>query len=66
VKPDGETFRAEPALAWESAFRRELRHFHDCITRGTPCHTPVESARDDIALIIEITRAFTRQSQSLR
>jgi predicted dehydrogenase len=56
VDAGGESFRIEPAVAWESAFLRELRHFHDCITRGTPCRTSIESAREDVALIIEITK----------
>jgi len=54
----GTTYRKEPAIAWESAFRRELRHFYDCIVNGAPCRTPVESARDDIALIIGITKRY--------
>ncbi|MFQ6040361.1 MAG: Gfo/Idh/MocA family protein [Candidatus Poribacteria bacterium] len=54
IDDDGTTFRKEPAIAWESAFVRELRHFHECIVTGTPSRTSVESARDDIALIIDI------------
>jgi predicted dehydrogenase len=57
IDADGGAFRQEPAVAWESAFSRELRHFHECITRGAECRTPVSDARDDIALIIAITRA---------
>ena len=55
----GTTFRQEPAVDWESAFVRELRHFHECIVDGTPCRTPIESARDDIALIIDIIARYT-------
>jgi predicted dehydrogenase len=55
---DGRAFRQEPAVDWESAFRRELRHFHDCIVNGTPCYTSVESARADIALIIDIIKRY--------
>jgi predicted dehydrogenase len=58
VDERGTTYRKEPALAWESAFKRELRHLHDCIVRGTPCRATVESARDDIALIIAITKHY--------
>lgn len=54
----GVTYRLEPAIDWESAFRRELRHFHDCIVNDRPCRTPVESARDDIALIIDIIKRY--------
>jgi predicted dehydrogenase len=54
----GTTFRQEPAIAWESAFVRELRHFYACIVDGKPCRTPVDSARDDVALIIDIIRRY--------
>lgn len=58
VDADGTAFRKEPAVAWESAFVRELRHFHDCIRRGTPCRTPAASAREDVALIIDIIKTY--------
>ena len=38
---------------------RELRHFYECIVEGTPCRTSVASARDDVALIIDIITHFT-------
>jgi predicted dehydrogenase len=58
VDAGGTAFKNEPAVAWESAFVRELRHFHDCIRRGTPCRTPAASARDDVALIIDIIKTY--------
>ena len=54
VDERGTSYRKEPAIDWETAFRRELRHFHDCIVDGVPCRTPIESARNDISLIIDI------------
>lgn len=54
VDERGTTYRKEPALDWETAFKRELRHFHDCVVNGVPCRTSVEAARADIALIIDI------------
>ena len=51
---DGTAHRTEPAVDWESAFLRELRHFHECIVDGTPNRTPLAAARDDISLIIDI------------
>ena len=51
---DGTAYRTEPAVDWESAFLRELRHFHECIVDGTESRTPLASARDDISLIIDI------------
>ena len=61
IDAEGTTFRKEPQIAWESPFVREVRHFHECITSGTPPRTSVESARDDIALIIDMINA--RQSK---
>jgi len=58
IDANGSTFRKEPAVAWESPFSRELLHFHECIMRGTTPRTSVESARDDIALIIDIINSY--------
>ena len=58
IDPDGTSFCKEPAVPWESAFTRELRHFHSCITQGSPCRTPIAGARHDVALIIDITKAY--------
>ena len=55
---EGQTVRKQPAVDWESPFRRELRHFHDCIANGRTPRSPVTSAKDDIALIINIIRAY--------
>ena len=54
----GSAFRTEPAVDWESAFLRELRHFHECIVGGTPNRTPLAAARDDIRLIIDIVQKY--------
>lgn len=59
VDERGTTYRKEPAIDWETAFKRELRHLYDCIVNGVPCRTSVESARDDIALIIDIIKRYT-------
>jgi predicted dehydrogenase len=56
IDAHGESVHKEPAVAWESPFSRELRHFHECISQGVPCRSSVASARDDIALIIAITK----------
>ena len=50
-----------PAIEWESAFVRELRHFHACITENETCYTSLESARNDIALIIDIVQCYVRR-----
>ena len=53
----GRTVRREPALDWENPFRRELRHFHDCIVNDKEPRASVQSARDDVSLVIDIIRA---------
>ena len=40
------TFRS-----WREAYERQLAHFHACVVHGTPCRTPPEQARADIALL---------------
>ena len=56
----GRAYHHSPAIDWESAFMRELRHFHDCIVNGTPPRTSLEDARHDIALIIDIIKRYER------
>jgi len=58
IDAEGSSFVKSPAIEWESPFRRELRHFHDCIVHGVPCRTSVAEARDDVALIIDIIKAY--------
>ena len=58
IDTTGTSYRSEPAIAWDNAFVQELRHFHACITTGATCHTSIASARDDIALIIDIIRCY--------
>jgi hypothetical protein len=40
--------------AYDESFSRELRHFHSCITDGTPCRTPPEGARLDIDVLTQM------------
>ena len=54
----GAAITQHPAIAWESPFVRELKHFHACITQGATPRTPLEAARHDIALIIDIVKAY--------
>ncbi len=61
IDTDGTTYTKTPAVEWESPFVRELRHFHACITQNETCYTSLESARNDIALIIDIVRCYVRQ-----
>ena len=61
IDADGTTYSKTPAIEWESAFVRELRHFYACITEGETCYTSLESARNDIALIIDIVRCYVER-----
>jgi predicted dehydrogenase len=58
IDKSGRSYRKEPTIEWESAFVRELRHFHECITGTSEVRTSVASARDDISLIIEIVKRY--------
>ena len=62
IDADGTTYRKNPAIEWENAFVIELRHFHACITAGEQCYTPLESARKDIELIINIVKCYANKS----
>ena len=58
IEENGTSIVKEPALDWESPFRRELRHFHDCIVNGTPSRSPLVDAGQDVALVIDIVKAY--------
>ena len=58
IDAEGVHYKKEPKIDWESAFMREMRHFYDCVRNGAACRTPVESARDDIQLIIDIIKTY--------
>ena len=62
IDEKGVTYKQEPATAWESAFMREMRHFHDCIVNGTKCRTPVQSAKDDISFIIDVIENYKERA----
>ncbi len=62
IDPDGTTYSKTPAVEWDSAFVRELRHFHACIIGAETCYTSLESARNDIALIIDIVKCYIQSS----
>jgi predicted dehydrogenase len=63
VDAQGVSYKQELALDWESAFSREMRHFYNCVRNGATCRTPVESARDDIALIIDVVKNYLAQQR---
>ena len=57
VDQNGMTVRKEPALSWENPFRRELREFHNSIVANTVPRASVQSARNDISLVIDIIKS---------
>lgn len=59
---EGVPLRGEPAIAWENPFTRELRHFHQCVTEGIPCRTPLAEARHDVELVIQIVKAYLERN----
>jgi predicted dehydrogenase len=40
--------------SWREAYRRQLEHFHDCVTAGVPCRTPAEQGAEDVRLLAEM------------
>ena len=62
IDAEGISYTKNPAIEWESAFVKELRHFHACITEGVNCYTPLKSARKDIELIINIVECYAKRS----
>ena len=66
IDADGNSFYKEPAIPWDSGFTRELLHFRECITQGTPSRSSLVDARDDIDLIIDITKAYITRSPVYR
>ena len=62
IDADGNSYYKEPAIPWESGFTRELRHFRKSITQGTPSRASIADARHDIALIIDIAKAYITRS----
>ena len=56
---DGGHFRESRTTAsYEEAFKLELIHFHDCIVSGKTPRTPAAEGRAQIALLIEMIRAY--------
>jgi len=58
INDKGVSYKMEPAIDWESAFVREMRHFNDCIVNGVVCRTPVKSAKEDISFIIDVIENY--------
>lgn len=37
--------------SWREAYRRQLEHFHTCVTAGAECRTPAEQGAADVQLL---------------
>jgi predicted dehydrogenase len=59
AEADGRTNVATVATSYAESFVRELVHFHECVTAGTPCRTPPEQARLDIDVLTRMFLAST-------
>jgi predicted dehydrogenase len=57
---DGRTAEIRIVNAFDEAFSRELRHFHECVVDGAPCRTPPEDARRDIDALTKMFLAAAR------
>ena len=56
---DGTEFRESTITAsYEEAFKLELVHFHDCIVNGKTPRTPASGGRAQIALLIDMIKAY--------
>jgi predicted dehydrogenase len=53
----GATWRQTVTASWDSAYRRELEHFHACATTGQPPRTTAADGLADVRLVHEIALA---------
>jgi predicted dehydrogenase len=52
------SWRTQEVTSYDSAFKRELLAFHDCVTSGRPPLTDADDALHDIAICQSIIRGF--------
>ena len=62
IDSNGNHQRREPLLDWESPFRRELRHFHAAVNGETETRAPLEQARKDVSLNVDIIKSYLANS----
>jgi hypothetical protein len=43
--------------SWQEAYRRQLEHFHECVTAAADCLTPVEQGVADVRVLAEMLAA---------
>lgn len=61
IDDQGKSFSSVPAIDWDSAFIREMRAFHQSITTGAACRTPLQEVRHDVKLIIDVIARYMDQ-----
>ncbi len=54
---EGASVEERSIASYEEAFRRELEHFHDCVTGRAAPRTPAADARGDAEILTAIIRA---------
>jgi predicted dehydrogenase len=54
--------RTELRAGYQEAFVREIEHFHDACTTGTPVRNSAEDARRDQALLCALARYYAHQA----
>jgi predicted dehydrogenase len=47
----GDANETRTRRSWREAYRRQLEHFHACVTAGAPCRTPAEQGAEDVRLL---------------
>lgn len=53
---DGDNWEKAITVSYEEAFKRELAHFHQCVTGGGAPRTTAQQARRDLQVLQAITR----------
>jgi predicted dehydrogenase len=55
---DGALVEQQMAVSYDEAYKRELRHFYDCIVSGKEPLTNGEDGQADLAFAVNLVRAF--------
>ncbi len=63
IDDQGVTVARAPAIDWDSAFIREMQAFHQSITAGAACRSPLQDVRHDVKLIIDVIARYMEQQR---
>ena len=61
IDEQGKTVTNVPAVDWDTAFIREMQSFHQSITAGAECRSPLHEARHDVKLIIDVIAHYMKK-----